>query len=204
MEVWRMSTDSDANAPNLIARPKAVAQHQYKMKRNNGKDASVGRAVSMSWDGSLIAISGLQSWLEVYKFSGSSIVEQNTVSRPGLAYFRGRGQFHGGHERNMENEVFLALGDENVMIFSVSVQDSWAHLRTIHQVSLRNIDSIQARHFTHWNDDSTLTIWSIDSGHACSTIRDGGDSVTDRPTCTLSLDASRLILNDDESGKLVS
>ncbi|KAG0312739.1 hypothetical protein BGZ99_009300, partial [Dissophora globulifera] len=174
-------------------------------------------SLSISWDGSQIAMSGKRSLFKLYEYNRSkSMLEESTKAKTiDFTAFGGQASFHAGTEsqrRCLEDEIFVTVDLNTVGIYSV--YGAWRYLRTIPHTSsvvsklvwhAQSItqgigNRIQGRHFICRNIDSSnltgsrtksILIWNLDSGRLVNTIKAAGSVFYD--TEFLSSDASLLL-----------
>ncbi|KAG0302713.1 hypothetical protein BGZ98_007287 [Dissophora globulifera] len=174
-------------------------------------------SLSISWDGSQIAMSGKRSIFKLYEYNRpKSMLEVSTKAKTiDFTAFGGRGSFHtgaGSQKQCREDEIFVTVDLNTVGIYSV--YGAWKYLRTIphtssvvsklvwHAQSITQCigNRIQGRHFICRNIDSgnltesrtkSILIWNLDSGRLVNTIKATGSVFYD--TEFLSSDASLLL-----------
>ncbi|KAG0251601.1 hypothetical protein BG011_007503 [Mortierella polycephala] len=208
IELWGLANSSLSTPPNSSASTDPFSISTADLKH---------LSLSISWDGSQIAVFGTGSSFKLYERNRpKSMLEESTNAKTAdLAEFKGRGIFHrgaGSQRQGPEDEIFVAVGQDVVHIYSV--QGEWKLLRIIHHTSPsssrvllrvrttgRDIgDVIQGRHFvsqslgadyTIFESIHNLFVWNLDSGRLRRTIKGVDSALVD--TGSLSSDASLLV-----------
>lgn len=216
IELWDLDVTS-RNAPQV--NPASTTQPSPPKPYAHTSPLSVADLkninLSISWDGSLVATSGVGSPLIVYAVNNPKSPRhdqpvQLEVSAHGcntdLSTFAGRGVFHSGarnQTRSPQNEIFLAVDCVSVTIYSI--QEPWERLRTIHTAHSGNICSIQARlcsiqarHFACLKNNDSISVWNLDTGRTLCTINIATSADTIEQI-SLSGDASVIVLDKTNS-----
>ncbi|KAH7030383.1 hypothetical protein BKA57DRAFT_478503 [Linnemannia elongata] len=208
IELWELTNSSTSMQPSSSA-----SSEPFSISAANLKHLGL----SISWDGTQIAMSGTGSPFRLYELMRpkSLLKESNNAKTAHLAKFEGRGNFHRGERgqsQGAEDEIFVAVGQDDVHIYNV--QGKWKLLRIIHHTSpelsdvllharptSRDIgDVIQGRHFVSRNVDPdntmieeihSLLVWNLDSGRLIRTIKGASNIYHNRES--LSSDASLLL-----------
>ncbi|KAF9085397.1 hypothetical protein BGX29_001979 [Mortierella sp. GBA35] len=204
IELWDLTNNSPSMPPNSSASTDPFSISAAELEHFS---------LSVSWDGSQIAVSGKGSPFKLFERNRLKFkLEESTKAKTAdLAGFDGRGIFHrgaGSQRQGPEDEIFVVV-DQNV-VYIYSVQHEWKLLRIIHHTSPESSDLlnprptshdisnvIQGRHFTCRNIDiddnmtDSIFIWNLDSGRLVRTIK-AADKVFSA-TESLSSDASLLL-----------
>ncbi|KAG0268449.1 hypothetical protein BGZ95_002456 [Linnemannia exigua] len=183
IELWDLTNSSPSMPPNSTASTGPFSISAAELEH---------LSLSISWDGSQIAVSGEGSYFKLFERSRlkSKLEESSKAKTEHFAGFGGRGIFHrgAGSQRQDPDEIFVAVDQNTVHIYSV--QHDWKLLRIIRHTSPESSDLlnprptssnlsnvIQGRHFTcRDNMTDSIFIWNLDSGHLVRTIKAAGES----------------------------